>query len=351
MASTETQPTQTAVNFRHSANLASLLDQLGLSVLISTYQAGKVVSVGTHAGAVNIQFHHFEQAMGIARTPTGLAVGAKRQIWYLEGANELAAKIAPVGTYDLALLTRRSHFTGPIMGHEMAWGERELWVVNTGFSCLCTINPNYNFMPRWKPKFISQLAAEDRCHLNGMAMQGNVPRYVTALGQTDTAAGWRANKASGGCLIDVPSNEIIVTGLCMPHSPRVYGNQLVFLNSGKGELALANMTNGQVTPIIQLDGYTRGMEIHGQYAFIGLSKIRETSVFGGLPIAERRQSLLAGLSIVDLARGEVIGFLHFDSGVDEVFEVKVVPGYRNPIISGPLHDDERSGMIWLASPL
>ena len=55
-----------------------------------------------------------------------------------------------------------------------------------------------------RPPFISAYAAEDRCHLNGLAIVDGQPRYVTALGQSDTRGGWRAGKSNGGIVMSVP---------------------------------------------------------------------------------------------------------------------------------------------------
>ena len=341
----------TPVRFEHSRGFVPLLEKLGASLLISTYQAGKVLSVGTHGGELDIRFHHFDQAMGLARTPKGIAVGAKRQIWFLAGAPELAPKIAPEGKYDLALLTRQAHYTGPVMGHEMAWGKNDLWFVNTLFSSLCVVQPDFHFVPRWVPPFVSKLAAEDRCHLNGMALDDGQPRYVTALGETDTAAGWRPQKASGGCLIDVAANEVVLRGLCMPHSPRVHQGQVLLLNSGRGQLCSWQKGSAAPTPIVSLPGYTRGMDCFANLAFVGLSRIRETNVFGGLPIAEKHAELKCGVAVVDLVERQAIASLHFDSGVEEVFDVKLLPGYRSPILSGPLPDVDQTEPLWLAPPL
>jgi len=340
----------TPVNFNHSTSFIELLEGLKVSLLVSTYQAGKVLAVGASAGKIHISFHHFEQAMGLARTPTGVAVGTQRQIWFLEGAPELAARLQPPGKFDCCLLTRSCHYTGPIMGHELAWAERELWVVNTLFSCLCVLQPGYNFVPRWRPPFISALAPEDRCHLNGLAMDQGKPRYVTALSQTDTAAGWRPGKATGGCLIDVPSRSVILERLCMPHSPRLHAGQLWLLDSGRGNLARVDAARATLEPVVSLPGYTRGMDCHGRFAFVGLSRIRETSVFGGLPIAECRANLLCGIAVVDLTAGQTVASLMFQSGVEEIFEVKVLPGYRCPILSGPYPETDQTETLWLVPP-
>jgi uncharacterized protein (TIGR03032 family) len=71
-------------------------------------------------------------------------------------------------------------------------------------------------------------------------------------------------------------------------------------------------------------------------AFVGLSKVRETnSDFAGVPIAERREILKCGIAVVDLAAGRQLALLEFRSGIEEVFDVQVLPGVRSPLISGP----------------
>ena len=142
-------------------------------------------------------------------------------------------------------MPRRLHVTGDIDIHELAYDQHhELWVVNTRFCCLCTLDADHSFAPRWRPPFVSALAPEDRCHLNGLGMVDGRPKYVTALGTTDTPGGWRANKASGGILMDLDTNEIVLRGLSMPHSPRWYQGQLWFLESGQGSLARADLPAG-----------------------------------------------------------------------------------------------------------
>src|SRR5262249_3886517 len=153
---------------------------------------------------------------------------------------------------------------------------------------LCTLHEGYSFVPRWRPPLISALAAEDRCHLNGLALAGGRPKYVTALAETDTPQGWRPNKATSGCLIDVSTGQAVARGFAMPHSPRVHGGRVWLLDSGTGRLVTVDPASAEIQAVAEQPGYTRGLALHGTYAFVGLSKIRETSTFGGVPIAERR---------------------------------------------------------------
>ena len=176
--------------------------------------------------------------MGIVADPTRLTIGGANTVWEYRNMPALAKKLEPAGKHDACYLPRRIHVTGDIDIHELAWdGNNELWVVNTRFCCLCTLDAEHSFYPRWRPPFVSALAPEDRCHLNGLAMVDGRPKYVTALGETDTAGGWRANKARGGILMDIESNEILLRGLSMPHSPRWYQGKLWLLESGEGSLA------------------------------------------------------------------------------------------------------------------
>lgn len=284
-------------------------------------------------------------------TLDGFIVGARAQVWFLKSATELAAQIQPTGRHNACFLTRSSHFTGEIQTHELAWSGENLWVVNTAFSCLCTLDDQHSFVPRWRPPFVSGLAAEDRCHLNGLAMASSergtlVPQYVTALAETDTLHGWRPNKTGSGCLIDVASGETAARGLAMPHSPRVHAGRVWMLHSGAGQLVLVDPAKGQVQTVTEFPGYTRGLAMFDRYAFVGLSKIRETSTFGGMPIAERRPELKCGVGVVDLTTGRLVAHIEFVTGVEEIFDVQVLKGARCPAISGPYPNLDGSQPIW-----
>jgi uncharacterized protein (TIGR03032 family) len=336
-----------ALRHEYSRALPSLLSQLGVSLLVSTYQAGKVVAVGVHQGELTLSYHNFERAMGLAVTPDGLAVGARAQIWFLQNTPALAAQVEPAGRHDACLLTRSSHFTGEVQAHELAWVGDELWLVNTAFSCLCTLDNRHSFVPRWKPPFITALAAEDRCHLNGLAMADGKPRYVTALAETNTPQGWRPDKVQSGCLIDVASGQTVARGFAMPHSPRVHRGRLWLLHSGAGELVLVDPQNGKAETVTELPGYARGLALCDHFAFIGLSKIRETSTFGGMPIAERRPELKCGVGVVDLRTGRLVAHLEFMTGVEEIFDVQVLPRVRCPALSGPYPTADGGAPIWM----
>jgi uncharacterized protein (TIGR03032 family) len=222
----------------------------------------------------------------------------------------------------------------------MAYGGDELWFVNTRFSCLGTLDPSSSFVPRWRPPFVTALEPTDRCHLNGLAMEGGRPRYVTALGATDAAAGWRAGKARGGVLLDVPSGEVVASGLSMPHSPRLHAGRLWVCESGAGTLGVVDASTGRYEPVAAVPGFTRGLDFAGGIAFVGLSQVRESAVFSGIPITERlaESDRTCGVCAVDLASGNVVALLRFEDAVQEVFAVQVLPGRRYPDL---INDDAK----------
>jgi uncharacterized protein (TIGR03032 family) len=336
----------------HSDSLPALLTQLRLSLLISTYQTGHLVVVSAREGRLTLTFNQFERAMGVAVKPGTIAVCTRKEVWFLRDAPDIAAKLPPAGQHDACFLARTSHFTDDIHAHEAAWvegtGGGEFWIVNTRFSCLSALHPHYSFAPRWRPPFISALRPEDRCHLNGLAVVNGQPRYVTALAETDTPSGWRALKHNGGCIIEVPGGRLLTRGLSLPHSPRVEGNQIFFLHSGHGELAVADSRTGEVTPVAPVPGVSRGLAMHGGHAFIGLSKARPT--LEGVPIVANRDKLRCGLWVVDLRTGAIAAHLEFSAGVEEIFDVQVLPGIVSPYVSGPAADKDVGQPLWTVPP-
>ncbi len=315
-----------ALHSQHTTTFPDLLNQANASLVVSTYQAGKLILLRSQGESLNTHFVSLPKPMGVAFDKGRLSVGSGANVIdYFNMAN-VGPKVEPANTHDSAFLPRRTHITGDIDIHEMGFDDQdELWIVNTKMSCLCTIDINHSIVPRWRPPFITGYDLTDRCHLNGLAMRDGKPRYVSALGTSDEPAGWRANKAFGGMIMDIESNEMIAEGLSMPHSPRWYRNKLWVLESGAGQLVTIDEKTGEKTVIAEVPGFCRGFDFIERYALIGLSEVRETAVFAGLPLTEREQDRKCGVWIVDIETGQTVGFLVFSGGVQEIFSVQIVP--------------------------
>jgi uncharacterized protein (TIGR03032 family) len=335
----------------HTSNLPEILEQLGIAVLVSTYQAGKLVLLRSENGVLNTHFRIFEKPMGLAVQSHRFAIGTAMQVWEFHnipavcarlndpekfpvvGDDPLASqtRVKPSRPHDACFLPRVAHWTGDIDIHEMAWIDDDVIFVNTRFSCLAKRSGTYNFESVWKPPFITKYIPGDCCHLNGMAVRDGAVRYVTALGETDQPEGWRQNKRDGGVLIDVPSGETIVRGLSMPHSPRWYNGRLYILHSGTGGFGFIDLESGKYESIIELPGFTRGLSFCGPLAFIGLSQVRESAVFGGVPIAEQTLTERnCGVWVVNIESGQLVGFVKFEDAVQEIFAVEVLMGSVYP---------------------
>jgi uncharacterized protein (TIGR03032 family) len=304
--------------------------------LVSTYQAGKLVMVRPAGDCLNTHFRSFNKPMGLAVSGGRLAIGTALEIWEYHNAPAVARRLPPAGVHDACFLPRSSVCTGDIQIHEMAWAGDELWFVNTRFSCLCTRSSQHSFQPRWRPPFVTALAPEDRCHLNGLGLAADdhgrpTPRFVTALGTGDTRGGWRANKRNGGVVLEVPSGETITAGLSMPHSPRWHDGRLWVLESGSGGIGHVDLATGRYEGFAQLPGFTRGLDCYGPLAFVGLPQVRESAVFSGIAIAEQPLAeRCCGVWVLEAASGRTVAFLKFEDAVQEIFSVQVLPGVRSP---------------------
>ncbi|HEY2295411.1 MAG TPA: TIGR03032 family protein [Thermoanaerobaculia bacterium] len=337
----ESQPTSSeetgpeAFRSYHTPGLPHVLRELGASVLISTYQSGRVIVVRLDGEEINTHLRAFPRPMGIAVAPHRLALGVQRQVWDYQDQTEIGSRLDPPGLHDACFLPRACHFTGQIDVHELAFAADGLWIVNTRFSCLCGLDGEHSFVPRWQPPFVTALAPEDRCHLNGLAVMDGAVRWVTAFGATDAPQGWRENKAHGGLLMEVPSGEIVARGLSMPHSPRWYAGKLWVLESGRGTVATVDPATGRVSTVAELPGFTRGLAFAGPFAFVGLSQVRGKNSFGALPLTDRCQERLCGVWVLDIRSGKTVGSLRFDGLVQEIFDVQLLVGQRFPEIAEP----------------
>ncbi len=312
--------TERNISFNYSINLVEILKQLKSTIIMSTYQSGKLILIGEHKGNLDIRYKNFPRPMGMYAQKDKLWAGFGHSVWEFYNFKEAYQK----ELYDACYLPLNIHFTGDIDIHEMEFCKDKLYFVNTKFSTLCVNDDFCSFKPIWKPPFISTLQPTDKCHLNGFCTRDDEPRYVTALGDTDEPLGWRKNKANGGLLIDIKNNKILAKGLCMPHSPRWHQQKLWFLESGKGSLSYFDLAKRETVEVLKVPGFTRGIQFLGDLAFIGVSKIRESATFSGLPVTKLSKRV-CGIWIVNIKSKNIISFIEFTEGIDEVFAVTLLP--------------------------
>ena len=320
--------------------LAQWLRHHHVALAVSTYRANRLILLGRdEADQLQVNASALDRPMGLEVHGNSLWMVSRYQLWRFD--NVLEAGQRHEGA-DRLYVPAMSLTTGDVNGHEMVIQPdgRPLFV-NTAFSCLATVQAGCSFAPVWQPPFISRLAAEDRCHLNGLALVDGQPTWATACGPSDTPTGWRAHRAGGGVVLHIPSNRIAATGLSMPHSPRWHQGKLWLLNSGTGELGW--LEDARFVPLCFVPGFARGLAFVGNTAVVGLSKLRSPQ-FSGLPLDEKLQAAgvpggCCGLRVIDLASGAILHSLDLPEPIDELFDVVALPGVQQARALGPQGED------------
>ena len=343
-ATATSSKTNPALELTASRQFTSWLLQQKLSLGFTTYQAGKLFLLGLQPdGRLSVFERTYNRCLGLWSNGQTVWMSSLYQLWRFE--NVLAPGTSAAG-HDRLYVPQVGYTTGDLDIHDLAVeASGRVVFVNTLFGCLATISETHNFVPLWKPPFLSRLAAEDRCHLNGLALEHGKAKYVTAVSQSDVADGWRDRRHDGGCVIDVESNEIIATGLSMPHSPRVYRDKLWLLNSGTGHFGFIDRATGQFEKVAFCPGYLRGLSFHGDYAIVGMSKSRANKTFSGLALDENLKASDAearcGVQVIDLKSGDVVHWIRIEGVVSELYDVVGLPGVVRPQALGFKTDEIR----------
>ncbi|MCA9122138.1 MAG: TIGR03032 family protein [Planctomycetaceae bacterium] len=316
-----------------------------VSLAFTTYQTGKLFMIGLQPnGRLSIFERTFNRCMGLYGDRQTLWMSTLYQLWRLENVVEPGQAVGE--GYDCLYVPQVGYTTGDIDVHDIVVADSgQVVFVNTLFNCLAGISETHSFSPIWRPPFLSKLAAEDRCHLNGVALDRGVPCYVTSVSQSDIVDGWRDRRRDGGCVVDVEANELLTTGLSMPHSPRVYRDQLWLLNSGTGYFGRIDRQHGSFEPLTFCPGYLRGMAFTNDFAVVGLSRPRENKTFTGLQLdenlAQRDADARCGLQVIDLRSMDIVHWLRIEGIVAELYDVVVLPNVMRPMLLGFKSDEIR----------
>jgi len=327
------QPEQ-QVKYSMSPGFSGFLGTNRIGLAISSYQSGKFYLLGQNKdGGLLVDERFFRKAMGICVPDKDtLLLATLFQIIKFKNVLEPDQEVNNV--FDTCYVPRELYVTGELDAHDVGQlKDGRIIFVNTVYNCLATPSPRHSFTPIWKPPFVSKIIREDRCHLNGLAMEDGVPRYVTAVSKSDTIDGWRDRRFDGGIIIDVATGEIVIGGLSMPHSPRMYNGKLWVLNSGTGELGWVEpapkAADSKFHVVAFCPGFVRGLGFHGKYALVGLSKPRYER-FEGLALdkrlAEADSEPWCGVQVIDLETGACVHWFRIDGAIGELYDVAVVPG-------------------------
>lgn len=310
------------------------------SIAFNTYHIGKLFMLGVDAlGHFNLSEANFKRSMGLGFHQGTLWMASEKQIWRLENflkpgqqSHGHDAVFAPVGAKT----------TGMINLHDVRVSDEGVFFVASNFNCIGKLHDKWSFEPYWKPPFVSEFEYGDRCHLNCLALEYGLPKYVTAFSETDSVQGWRSQPDSlgTGVVIDVQTNDILCRGLHMPHSPQLHNGVLYVANSGCGEFGTIDRNSGQYTAICKVPGFTRGIAFWRHFAFVGSSKPRKAGVFEGNKdtplnrhLAETNSQAQCQISIIDLRKGKIKHQLTIGGVASEIYDVCILPGVQRPFVT------------------
>ena len=338
------------VTYSMSPGLSTFLGAQRIALAVSSYQSGKFYLLGQNVdGGLLVDERFFRKAMGIC-VPDQDTILLATLFQIVRFRNVLNPGEQINNVFDACYVPRETYVTGELDAHDVGvLKDGRVVFVNTLYNCLATPSERHSFTPLWKPPFISAIVREDRCHLNGLAMADGVPRYVTAVSRSDTIDGWRDRRASGGVVVDVQTGEIVIGGLSMPHSPRIYRDRLWVLNSGTGELGWIKPggADAKFHVLAFCPGFLRGLAFHGDHAFVGLSKPRYQR-FEGLALdqklADADSEPWCGVQVIDLRSGACVHWFRLDGAVAELYDLAIVPGAMRPMSLG-FGSDEILGLI------
>ncbi|MDR3493345.1 MAG: TIGR03032 family protein [Ancalomicrobiaceae bacterium] len=356
----EADDDRTPIEIRETGHFLAILSRQRCSLALST-RPNRLVMIGTEDSRPVVSqchFYRFFRPMGLGCDGNRIAIATLNELFVFANVASIAKDLPDrPDYYDAVFVPRSMFFTGTCDLHDMVLDGPRVVAVNTRYSCVCVIDGQYNFTPIWRPPFITEFAPEDRCHLNGMAFAGRAVRYVTMLGLSNEARGWRDGMAEGGVLMEVPSGRVVAAGLSMPHSPRLFGGRLYVLEGGRGLLLGIDAVSGEKHRLAKLPGFAHGLAEHGGVLFVGMSKLRDSRGPRHLPIEAEGRDLIAGVAAIDMASGDILGSIEFLNAVEELYDVQVLPNILRPEIRDPVKWFETmsvvtpNGGFWVSNPL
>ena len=347
---------QQTIKVKMSPGLFDWFCDNGVNLLFSTRRASKLFCLGQakeekKISIVETDFKHCG-ALSV-HGQRELFLSTQQKIWRMHNA---VPKAKSLNGFQRFFVPQQAFVTGELNVQDMAVNSRgRVIFVNSLFSCLAGVSDTHSFVPLWKPAFISDLVSEERCFLSGVALLDDEPKFVTAAAQTNTAAGWKQAGLEQGVVIDVPTNEVVASGLQRPYCPRFYQGRLWLLESGSGYLGYVDLSSGQFHQVAFLPGCVRSVDFVNHYAIVGVSRLHtleDNVVSNLLSHASQRhgRQLCCGLFIIDLNSGETVGHLTFDKVIDEITSVAVLKDVKHAAIVGP-QSEEMNRIITIAEPL
>jgi uncharacterized protein (TIGR03032 family) len=310
------------------------------SLFVSSYKQHEVYSLGlTQNNEISIWVTKLARPMGLGfdeKNEKSLYLSNLGHIFRYEEMGPEEDK--QFGVFDKNYYPENCNIAGDLDIHDLSASDGEVYYISALFNSIVQPSMSKSFSLFWKPPWISlkegnMLAAEDRCHLNGMCLENGLPRYVTSACRGDFVGTWR-DRTNEGIVYDIWNEEVLCENLWSPHSPRLYQDKLWVLQSGTGELGYIDRENKTFVPKVFLAGFLRGLSFINNYAVVSSSLDRHDHAFRNLPLGkileEKGLTAKCGLWVVNLTTFNIEHYLEFQEPCTELYEVICIPNTRRP---------------------
>lgn len=313
-----------------------ILDELDVSLLVSREYEHLLICLSTVDGRGSQTFMSLPHPSGIVfdRQRNRVHVASTRnpnQVIELEPAREVvpSSRGADAQAIDEPLIPLRSrYYPGSLYLHDLALIGGRLHGNAVGQNAVVRLEDRGHAEPVWWPRSIESDGQPDFSRnflqVNSIAAGEDIrSSYFSASAERPSARrpGHRNFPVDHrGVVFSGRSTEPVVRGLTRPHSARLADDVLWVLNSGYGELGYCE--GGKFVSVLSLQGWTRGLCFHGNYAFVATSRVipRFRQYAPGLDVHRS----ICGVHALDLRTGRVAASLIWPRG-NQVFAVEAVP--------------------------
>lgn len=339
---------EAVIGFDYTRNFPLWLLEHNCSILISTYKAHKLLCLGIDekTSKVSLIFTNLLRPMGISYDQITNTIYSSNLGNIVQYENSGLDKHEQWGNFDALFVPKRVDYGSDVDIHDLRVSindnNRKIYYVSASLNSILTVSDHKSFDVFWTPKFISRnpdsklkIFREDRCHLNGLALVDNKPKYVTAACMRDYYYAWKEHHGEG-VVIDIETDEVVCSGLWAPHSPIWYNNRLYIGEAGTGQFGFVDLEKKEFIPKKFLPGFIRGISCHNNFALINISNDRHDTCFAHLPLGhilkEKGQKSLCGICVVNLDTFEIVNHFEFQ-GLTEIYDITVLPNIIRPRIA------------------
>jgi uncharacterized protein (TIGR03032 family) len=231
------------------------------------------------------------------------------------------ARWGEIATYDVDGLLRLERINGVGDVHDVVLENESLLLVSTANDSVVRLKSGAGYRPSMEVVYSTGHDC-DFTHVNCIWRDGN--RFVATAFTTSNNWSWRTNLRKGkrddGLLFDLATGEVLVDGLSRPHSPRRWKDQWVIATAGDNSVVVVSENNDRKK--IEVGGFTRGLFIVNDLAFVATSPLRRS--LNTIELQDMAtESSSCQVVVVDLRTEKVVDA--FDVPFAGVYDITVFP--------------------------